>query len=570
MSLPNNNTLSPTWQKATIIGSVWGAFEIVAGSILHNLAVPLVAGTALSVLGVLIMVSGARIFGGKGIFWRSALVCAALKTVSPSPVILSPMIGITLEGLLMETGVIIFGYNLAGFILGGGLAVLSILGFKFVRLIMIYGTDIVEAYKSVFSFAFSNDLLSLNGYLFPILVIVIIYLIIGALTSYLGFHSGKAIRDRFERKNIQIIPMSSGYKPPIVKGYKGGIGFLLFHAVWLIAFIGLKNLLPSVFWISGGILYLALCVFRYGRVRLVMSKPMFWMVIVIVSSISTIFVQLGKSGEFYFNAESVLYSTLIILRAMVVIISFAAIGIEVRSKGVSSHFGMNRFAPLAESFSHAHNALPGLLWTLKTESKLLYKPLPLIERMFSHFTSQDLEKSVVPNIYIVTADKQGGKTTFIKGLIAFVESSDVEISGFYAEGLWGENGERAGFNLITLPEKHSVPLCDRTSTQWLNYGVYYFNPLAIELGRQILNNVRPESLVFIDEIGVFELEDKLWATSFSSILNQQKNTIVLTVRRMFLEDVLKKWNLSNTFFIDVSTDHPENAGKAIISRLKNK
>ena len=145
MKQPNN-----PWQVATIIGSVWGAFEVVAGSLLHNLAIPMAAGTILSAMGVMIMVTGARVFGGKGIFWRSALVCAALKTVSPSPVILTPMIGITLEGVVLEAGVVMLGNNLAGYLLGGGLAVLSILGFKLVRLIMIYGTDLVEAYKSVF------------------------------------------------------------------------------------------------------------------------------------------------------------------------------------------------------------------------------------------------------------------------------------------------------------------------------------------------------------------------------------------------------------------------------------
>ncbi len=553
------------WQIASIIGSVWGAFEIVAGSLLHNLAVPTVAGTVLSALGVVIMVTGARVFGGKGIFWRSALVCAALKTVSPSPVILSPMIGITLEGLLMELGTLLLGNGIAGYLLGGGLAVLSILGFKLVRLIMIYGTDLVEAYRSVFSFAFSNEVLSTKGYLIPILILVLIYLAIGAFAALTGYRGGNSIRKKYDVDIIQLLPPQNRYMPTVVKGYKGGVGFLLFHIAWLIIFIFTKNYIPPVYWLSGGAIYLLLCLYRYGRVRRLMSRPTFWIAIVMVSILSSVFITLGKHNSFILSTEFFMQILAILIRASVVIISFSCISIELMSKGVSRHFQGKLFSPLATSYIQAHGALPQLLTTLKGGSRKIFQPIPLIERMFSQFTHQQHKAKNQHPIYIVSADRHAGKTTFIKEIIAWLENQHIPIAGFISEGLWDAQGNRSGFNLITFPQKKSQTLCDRISASWEKHESYYFNPTAVEMGKQALLNAPAGAVVIIDEVGRFELDGKLWADALSEIISRNQNPIIIAVRTPFVNEVMLKWNLSNVKIIDATTDCPEEVAKTISS-----
>jgi nucleoside-triphosphatase THEP1 len=553
------------WQTATIIGSVWGAFEIVAGSLLHNLAIPMAAGTILSALGVMIMVAGARVFGGKGIFWRSALVCAALKTVSPSAVILTPMIGITIEGLLMEVGVLLLGQNLFGFMLGGGLALLSILGFKLFRLIMIYGTDIIEAYQSVFSIVFSNEYFSQKGYLIPIAIIVTIYLAIGAFVAFTGYKGGNAIKRRFEDKNIQLIPNLDSYKPLMKHGqYKGGIGFLIFHVVWLVAFISLKNFANPYYWLSAGIIYVLLTIFRYGRIRKLLSRPTFWISILLVSFLSGLFITIGKSEVLSLNNQLFDNIFSIFIRATVVLISFSCIGIEAMSKGVSRYFKSAYFAPLSKSFAHAHGSLPSLLSELKTNYKSFYQPLPLIEGMFTQFTDIKSKVDNLPKVLIVTADKQAGKTTFLKEMIAHLEHSQIPYFGFIAEGLWDENNQRSGFNLVTLPERKEIPLCDKVTSEWLQYDPYYFNPAALSLGKNLLTNAPEGAVIFIDEIGRFELNGNLWSDALTNILNKHNNPIVISVRKIFVEEVKVKWNLTNALVIDATVDCPEDIAQLIL------
>ncbi len=554
IELSKTELSTSSWQKATIIGSVWGAFEIVAGSILHNFAIPTVAGIVLSALGVFVMVSGARVFGGKGIFWRSALVCAALKTVSPSPVILSPMIGITLEGFLMEFGVLALGQNIAGFILGGGLALLSVLGFKLVRLIMIYGSDIVTAYQSVFTLSFSDNFLQSNGYLLPILLLTLFFVAIGAMAAYSGYFGGNTIKERFEGQSIMLLPTDNSYKPKVVHGYKGGIGFLLFHIIWLTVFVTLKGIIPTYYWLWGGVIYILLSVFRYGRIRKLISRPTFWIVILSVSLISTFFIQIGKNGSLTFNQDFLIYSFTIFLRATVVIIAFACINIELKSKGVSRHFQNSMFTPLANSYAQAHEALPSLISTFKQERHRILKPLPIVELMYSHFTNSNQTNQ--QHIFIISAERMGGKTTFMMKVIELLKNSGIEFNGFVAEGLVDESGKRIGFNLLNVKTNSSIPLCDKVSTQWEQYGSYFFNPKAVEEGNRILSEVKENEIVFIDEIGIFELEGKLWANAFTKLLSKSNNQLVVSVRKDFLKPISDKWNLSNPKVIDVNRTNP--------------
>ena len=89
---------APTvWRRAAIYGSLWAASEIVVGSFLHNLRIPF-AGSLLAAFGVLVMTAGHRAHPERGLIWRSAVVCALMKSISPSAVILGPMVGIAMEG----------------------------------------------------------------------------------------------------------------------------------------------------------------------------------------------------------------------------------------------------------------------------------------------------------------------------------------------------------------------------------------------------------------------------------------------------------------------------------------
>ena len=111
-------TLSLRWQRAALLGSLWAANEIVLGSFLHNVNFPL-TGTLLAAIGVTLLVAGLRLWQDPGIVWRAGLICALLKSLSPSSVILGPMIGIFAEAFLLFLLVTLFRRHTVGCVIGG-------------------------------------------------------------------------------------------------------------------------------------------------------------------------------------------------------------------------------------------------------------------------------------------------------------------------------------------------------------------------------------------------------------------------------------------------------------------
>jgi len=143
------------WLQAATIGTIWASFEVIIGSFLHNVRLPF-AGTILSFFAVMLMVSFLFLWPRRGILWRAALICALMKSISPSAVILGPMTGIFLEGLLMELAIIILGVNAAGMLIGGMLAVFSALLHKAVNLLIIYGWDLARLLDNLVNYATAN------------------------------------------------------------------------------------------------------------------------------------------------------------------------------------------------------------------------------------------------------------------------------------------------------------------------------------------------------------------------------------------------------------------------------
>ena len=109
--------LSSKWTKAAVIGSIWAAIEIVLGSFLHNLRVPF-SGTMLSMSAVFLLVAFSLHWKERGIIIRAGLIAALMKSISPSAVILGPMVGIIMEAVILETVLLILGRNMLGIIIG--------------------------------------------------------------------------------------------------------------------------------------------------------------------------------------------------------------------------------------------------------------------------------------------------------------------------------------------------------------------------------------------------------------------------------------------------------------------
>ena len=151
------------------------------------------------------------------------------------------------------------------------------------------------------------------------------------------------------------------------------------------------------------------------------------------------------------------------------------------------------------------------------------------------------------SVYIISGEQGSGKTTMLKSIIAELQSKGVKVGGFLAEGSW-KNGIRDGFSLLRIIDNYAIPLCQSKPKEgYFNLGRFWFNPDAIKIGEESLriDMTKDISIVVIDEIGIFELQKKVWYNSFMQILNERRIPLIISVREKIMKEVIKNFRLKN-------------------------
>ncbi|MCF8378508.1 MAG: hypothetical protein K9H49_02960 [Bacteroidales bacterium] len=320
-----NIQLSDSWLKAIVIGSLWASFEIIVGSFIHNLRLPF-AGTFLSAFAVIFLISFYQIWPEKWIILRAGIICALMKSISPSAVIFGPMIGIFSEALILEFTIILLRKNLFSYMIGGGLAVFSALLHKAVNLVLLYSFDLVKVYVNLVNYAAGKFNLPQSSPQQLIILLSGIYIIAGILSAILGYIIGKkALKRKPERKVHRFENNTKEENNP--QSYFSGI-LLILHVAMLIPglwFLSQNyNFFLKLLIISS---YLLFCLLRYKNLIYRLLKPLFWTQLLIILILAALFLENSKQD---FSWSFALYSGFtMVLRALFVIICFSAISREI-------------------------------------------------------------------------------------------------------------------------------------------------------------------------------------------------------------------------------------------------
>lgn len=180
-------TAADRWRRSAVVGALWAASEIVLGSFLHNLRVPL-RGHLLTLVAVALLAATRRRWPVRGVAWRAGLVAAVMKSVSPSAVLLGPMIAITMEGLLFEAGVRIGRRGALACAIGGGLAMTWTFLHQVGSLLIAFGPDLVEVYRRLVAQVPRIAELPLGGWT-PVAAVLALELAAGAGAALLGWRA---------------------------------------------------------------------------------------------------------------------------------------------------------------------------------------------------------------------------------------------------------------------------------------------------------------------------------------------------------------------------------------------
>lgn len=566
------NTFSPStndskWLKSAVIGSVWGANEIIIGSFFHNINMPL-TGTFLSMIGVVLLVAMHRIWKDNGLFWRAGLICAVMKSVSPSSIILLPMIGIITEALLLELSVRLLGKNPVAYLIGGALAVLSTLFYRIVGFIIFYGFNIVDLFLNIYQYAVKQLKIESFGPWELIILLVVIYALLGVIAAYLGLRTVKNALRLSGSDNAAVATQvfnESFFEVNHKQRYSKY--FAMGHTLILIMGMITLGLMPVWLNITVVAVYTLICIPLYRHALKRLAKPMIWVQLLIILLLATVF--LGPSSEpgDYFNVKGLMAGLHMNLRAVFVIISFTALGIELRNPFIKGIILNRRYAKIYLSVELAFEILPATLDRLSKPREFFRNPF----QSFLHLITQSehlletLENKVIepPRLFFITGEVGQGKTTLLKNIIDRLHANQFRTAGFIAEGYWN-NGLRAGFDLKNITSDETIILCrENPSEGYLQIGRFYFNPEAVEAGeRWLFDHGQPPDITVIDEVGRFEIEGHLWAPALSRLLMQEK-TIILVVRKKFIQTIINKWHLKNVSIIEAGRINTDEAYRII-------
>jgi nucleoside-triphosphatase THEP1 len=559
--------LNPVWLKASVLGSIWASIEIITGSFLHNLNVPF-SGTILSVMSVWLLVAFLQVWKEKGIVWRAGIICALMKSISPSAVIIGPMTGIIMEAFLLEFTVRLMGRNLAGYITGGALAVLSSLLHKIATLLIIYGFDLVKIADSFYRFAVNRMGGSNGNPALIISIVVSIYAVAGIAAATGGYLAGRryiktALPDY--RSNLTLaeentlFERSSGrYSVPLLAANiaaMAGCMIMLSRGNFLIASV-----------CSVGYATIVAIYYRNSLYRL--AKWSVWIQFLAIA-VASAFLWKSSAGEGIFGTEGLIAGASMILRAAVIILGFAAISVELKNPLIRSLLYNRGFALIYQALTLGFSALPALIASIprmggirEIKGRLISRMLQTSEELLPVITEKEKRK---PDIFILSGNKGEGKSTFAEQVVQQLNQKGVKTTGFISRGTW-EGDARKSFTLTDIESGEEKLLCSvDKSAGHLKQGRFWFSSEALERGEKIITDaaLKSNSVTIIDEVGPLEIGGKGWYGAIEYLCSSSASPQVWCVRSSLSYKASRRWNTGNIYIIPVSETTPEDVASLI-------
>ncbi len=569
----NSNKISPVWLKASVVGSLWASSEIILGSFLHNAQVPF-SGTILSAIAVILLVASERFWKTKGIIWRAGIICAVMKTISPSANIFGPMISIAAEAFLLEGFIKLLGSNYAGYIVGGGFAVSWSLFYKIFGSIIVYGFSIIELYSRLYQFAVKQINFKFNSPWALILLLFFIYLIFGGIAGILG----KLIGDKAEMNNDKKIYSSQNVHPiieltPSKIDQNFSIYFLALHISAIIFGLIILNLFPL--WISSVYVlgYVTICLLQYQQNLKRLKKPKFWILLISITLLSGFLLNGLRSNTHSFNLSGLSIGVAINVRAFLMIFGFSSLSIELRNPRIENWFKRKGMGHFSKSLEAAFKILPFMAANISEEKMLFKKPIEASANLIlkANYWLDKIEKNTygLPIVFIITGERGSGKSTLLSQTIEKLKSNKIKVAGILAPGYWIEN-KRSAFDIINVQTEQRTKLCTIEQNQSkVRIGLFNFFSEGIELGNKALSieKLSGVDVCTIDEVGILELKGEGWSKKLDELMKNFKNILILVVRNDFVDDVCKRWLIYSPIIFDCKEENSENLSRAILHHL---
>ncbi|GAB4313438.1 MAG: hypothetical protein Kow00127_04460 [Bacteroidales bacterium] len=369
--------------RAAVAGGAWASVEIILGSFFHNLRLPF-SGSFLAMFSTVLVFGFYRMWPYKGLIWRAGLIAALMKSVSPSAVILGPMIGIFSEALIIEGVLRVMGNNFLSRTIAGAFSVSMALVHKIVSLLVMYGFHFATLFVKVLDYLAGKVGIDNPDPKIFLLIVTGFYALAGLIASNFGNYLGKKATENISSSK----PAPDKVNQQYTRKHKGdlpdfSLPLLFAHLIILPAGLLLLSRLPLVWQIPAVILYVGFCMIKYQRSMRRLMRFSFWIQLGLLTMIAAVFWNGFNGNGDFFDADGLIIGLEMNLRALFVVIGFSSLGTELGNPKVKQfliHLGFHR---LYEALGLSFLALPGMINALPDVKTFLRNPVSGFSAMLS-------------------------------------------------------------------------------------------------------------------------------------------------------------------------------------------
>jgi nucleoside-triphosphatase THEP1 len=561
-------TISEKWIKASIIGTIWAAAEIVLGSFLHNLRVPF-SGNLLTAIALVILIAVSYRWREHGLYWRAGIICALMKTMSPSAIIFGPMIAIIMESLLLETSVRLFGRTYMGFIIGSMLAMSWNLFQKVFNMVIFYGGNLVDIYSSITDYASRQLNLHFDAFWAPLLLLLTIYALFGAVTAVIGIITGRRLT---VLPPAEVTDIKENYGPAKRNEshpFRYSLTWLVTDILLVSGSLVVISLTEWFFWVITVVPVVIILALRYQRALRQLSKPGFWITFVLITMLSALAFS-ALQPEKIDLSEAILIGIQMNFRAVIIIMGFSSLGTELYNPKIRSLFSRSRFRQLPLALELSAASLPSMIADMPDLKSAMKHPVSILNRMMTRVERRLAEvrdeRNRKKKVIVVTGSIGEGKTAWLVKLTGLLKEKGIITGGILALRIINDD-VTMGYDVSDIRSGARTPFLRQTGTEIMGVERFTMISKGYNAGQNALDpmTISECKVVIVDEAGPLELRDQGWSNRIKELMQETGKTLIITVRNGLVKDVTEKFGITDAQIIDVGSYNPATLAEEIAS-----
>ncbi len=168
-------------------------------------------------------------------------------------------------------------------------------------------------------------------------------------------------------------------------------------------------------------------------------------------------------------------------------------------------------------------------------------------------------------IFIVSGEKESGKTTFLIKILSLLQMDSFVVRGFVAL----HEVELDCYQIKDVKTNEVSPLMQRIANFEKRPHHFKFFSEGVEMGNDCIKELLEQTpdIAIVDEIGGYELRGKLWSSSFTQLV-ESSVPLIFSVKEKLLDKVVEKWNIEPSYiFSSADFNDPDSAFQRIKSSL---